>query len=167
MLSVLNRPSDRPALVRGDHVALSARARHIRAEALQQRIRHAGEELHARRLQPINKPSNFNHLSPSFQMRGTSHITICEEIHARRFQLTNKPFCHPFAKTGLTGSLTFCHKVLTRRCHLQNRCEGVSVSAARVFGQSFPRLAQPESNVARDWQDSSSVRPVRDSRPAP
>jgi len=42
------------------------------AEALQQRNRHAGEELHASRLQPINKLSNFNHLSPSFQMRGTS-----------------------------------------------------------------------------------------------
>ena len=110
---------------------------HIRAEALQQRIRHADEELHANNFQPVNKLSNFNHLSPSFHMRGTSHIAICEEIHARRFQLTNKPFCHPFAKTGLTGSLTFCHKVLTRRCHLQNRCEGVSVSAARVFGQSI------------------------------
>ena len=121
-----------PSSVRSDHMVLPACIGHIRAETLQQRIRHTGEELHARRL-----------------------------------QLINKPFCHPFAKTGLTGSLTFCHKVLTRRCHLQNRCEGVSVSAARVFGQSFPRLAQPESNVARDWQDSSSVRPARDSRPAP
>ena len=56
---------------------------HIRTEALQQRIRrHADEELHARCLQPINKPSNFNHLSPSFQMRGTLLIAICEEGHA-------------------------------------------------------------------------------------
>ena len=128
------------------------------------------------------------------QSLGPSHIAICAEFPTRSCQRhkisfpldmieitfisqlppspiraafklpTNLP---TFQKTVLTCSLTFCHKVLTRRCHLQNRCEGVSVSAARVFGQSFPRLAQPESNVARDWQDSSSVRPARDSRPAP
>jgi len=76
MLSVLSRPSDRPALVRGDHVALSARARHIRAEALQQRIRRAGEKANARRLQLVNKPSSFNHLSPSFHIREAYLFTI-------------------------------------------------------------------------------------------
>ena len=57
-----------------------------------------GEELHANNLQLINKPSNFNHLSPSFQMRGTSHITTCAALHARRLQLNNKPFNFPFVK---------------------------------------------------------------------
>ena len=68
--------------------------RHIRTEALQQRIRHTGEELHARRLQPINKPFNFNHLSPSFQMRGTSHITICAALHVRKLRPATKPSNH-------------------------------------------------------------------------
>ena len=40
--------------------------RHIRAKALQKRIRHAGEEPRARRLQPVNESSNFNpHFIPS------------------------------------------------------------------------------------------------------
>ena len=55
------RQSNRPALVRGDHVVLPARVRHIRAEALRQRIWHADEELHARRLQRFHKSSNINH----------------------------------------------------------------------------------------------------------
>ena len=50
-----------PSSVRGDHIVHPTCIRHIRTETLQQRIRHAGEELHTRRLQPINKPSAFNH----------------------------------------------------------------------------------------------------------
>ena len=37
---------------------------------------HAGEELHARRLQPVNKPFSFNHLSPSFHIREAYLFTI-------------------------------------------------------------------------------------------
>ena len=40
-------------------IVLAAGVGHIRAEALQQRIRHAGEELHARSLQLINKLFNI------------------------------------------------------------------------------------------------------------
>ena len=87
MLSVLSRPSDRPALVRGDHVTLSARARHIRAEALQQQIRHAGEKANARRLQLVNESSNFNH-----------HF-----IPSRARYVTYRNMC----KTGLTFFATF------------------------------------------------------------
>ena len=39
-------------------IVLAAGVGHIRAEALQQRIRHAGEELHARCFQPINELFN-------------------------------------------------------------------------------------------------------------
>ena len=76
IIRLTHRQSNRAALVRGDHMALPARVRHIRAEALQQRIRHAGEKANARRLQPVNKPSSFNHLSPSFHIREAYLFTI-------------------------------------------------------------------------------------------
>ncbi len=44
IIRLTHRQSNRAALVRGDHMALPARVRHIRAEALQQRIRDAREE---------------------------------------------------------------------------------------------------------------------------
>ena len=61
IIRLTRRQSNRAALVRGDHMALPARVRHIRAEALQQRIRRAGEKANARRLQRFHKSSNFNH----------------------------------------------------------------------------------------------------------
>ena len=76
IIRLTHRQSNRAALVRGDHMALPARVRHIRAEALQQRIRRAGEKANARRLQPVNKPSSFNHLSPSFHIREAYLFTI-------------------------------------------------------------------------------------------
>ena len=56
------RQTNRPALIRSDHMILLAHIRHIRAEALQQRIRHAGEELHAGVFQTFHKILNFNHI---------------------------------------------------------------------------------------------------------
>ena len=56
-----HRQSNHAALVRGNHMVLPARVRHIRAEALQQRIRHAGEEAASTRLQATNKLPNLNH----------------------------------------------------------------------------------------------------------
>ena len=61
IIRLTHRQSNRAALVRGDHMALPARVRHIRAEALQQRIRRAGEKANARRLQLVHESSNFNH----------------------------------------------------------------------------------------------------------
>ena len=58
---VPRRQSNRPALVRRNDVVPRAVVRHIRAEALQQRIRHAREEADSRRFQRANKFFNINH----------------------------------------------------------------------------------------------------------
>ena len=57
------RQSNRTALVRGNHVPLSTRIRHIRAKTLQQRIWYAGEEGYARIVQAIDKGINVNHVN--------------------------------------------------------------------------------------------------------
>ena len=61
MIRLTRRPSNRTALIRGNHVVFPARVRHIRAEALQQRIRHPGEECDAGIVQAIDKDININH----------------------------------------------------------------------------------------------------------
>ena len=39
--------------------------------------RYVGEEIHARRLQPVNESSSFNPLPPSFHPYVTTHVAIC------------------------------------------------------------------------------------------
>ena len=129
---------------------------HMHAEALQQRIRrHAGEELHARRLQPINKPSNFNHLSPSFHMRGTSHITICAALHARHLQsTTNKPVSYLLTKQIKNFFIRYCKFVASLLINGKPLC-----SRSATFHAYFPLFPQlSQGRLARTtWQGTSKL----------
>ena len=67
---------------------LPARVRHIRAEALQQRIRHADEKANARCPQLVNESSNFNYLPPS--LLGNLFLTFGHKALEKGRHLRNR-----------------------------------------------------------------------------
>ena len=122
----------RAALVCGNHMVHPARICHIRTKALQLRIRYAGEELHARRLQSANKLSRFNHLPPSFPAR---HDTYCNMCSTPRMPWGQSPSCNIQSAANSASSAISAFQIAS--------CQRSAHAPSLAFSRQFLTLLPP------------------------